>query len=260
VRASVSAKALSVAAFSKAVGRRIAYVSLAGSDLDQLEGDIRFFKRAQLGEDSSDDDVLVLPAIEADPYSGTSPHAEILERRALTLWKLSQGLGKIVLMSAGSLLPRVVGTAEIRQSGVRLRTHEEVPLDYLIDHLTSVGYVRSDPVAGIGEFSSRGGILDFFPPSPGDHPYRVEFFGDGIDSIRAFDPESQRSVARVDEAVIAPCATGEQSSGLPRMGSSRHRSWATSVIRARDGLPAEDGEPFPGWEHLMPLIHPPAQF
>ena len=91
------AKALSVVALSKASGRRIAYVSLAGSDLEQLESDIRYFNTL-LSDNATDDDVLVLPAIEADPYSGTSPHAEILERRALTLWKLSQGLGSIVLM------------------------------------------------------------------------------------------------------------------------------------------------------------------
>ena len=212
------------------------------------------------GEKAGDDDLLVLPAIEADPYSGTSPHAEILERRALALWKLAQGLGRIVLMTAGSLLPRVVGSSLIRQSGVTLHTGEEVPLDYLIDHLSSVGYVRADPVGSPGEFSSRGGILDFFSPSPGDHPFRVEFFGDAIDSIRAFDPESQRSISRLGEATIAPMRD-------ERGRAVDFRNWARAAREhwsderydraLRDRLlPADDGEPFPGWEHLMPLLHP----
>lgn len=253
------AKALSVVEMSKASGRRVAYVSLAGSDLEQLENDIRYFN-SLLSEDATDDDVLVLPAIEADPYSGTSPHAEILERRALTLWKLSQGLGSIVLMSAGSLLPRVVASTQIRQSGVRLRIGEEVPLDYLIDHLSSVGYVRSDPVSGVGEFSSRGGILDFFPPSPGDHPYRVEFFGDEIDSIREFDPDSQRSIANIEEAVIAPMRDERgRSEDFREWAKAAREHWSDERYERalRDRLvPAEDGEPFPGWEHVMPLVHP----
>ncbi len=254
------AKALAVAALANSVGKRVAFVSLAGRDLEQLEGDVRFFYTSLAGEKAGEDDLLVLPAIEADPYSGTSPHAEILERRALALWKLAQGHGRIVLMTAGSLLPRVVGSSLIRQSGVTLRTGEEIPLDYLIDHLSSVGYVRADPVGSPGEFSSRGGILDFFSPSPGDHPFRIEFFGDAIDSIRAFDPESQRSIARLGEATIAPMRD-------ERGRAVDFRNWARAAREhwsderydraLRDRLlPAEDGEPFPGWEHLMPLLHP----
>ena len=254
------AKALAVAALGHSLGKRVAFVSLAGRDLEQLEGDVRFFFTSLAGDIAGEDDVLVLPPVEADPYSGTSPHAEILERRALALWKLAQGGGRIVLMTAGSLLPRVVGSSLIRQSGVTLRTGEEIPLDYLIDHLSSVGYVRADPVGSPGEFSSRGGILDFFSPSPGDHPFRVEFFGDTIDSIRAFDPESQRSIAQLSEATIAPMRD-------ERGRAEDFRNWAR-VAREhwsderydralRDRLlPADDGEPFPGWEHLMPLIHP----
>jgi transcription-repair coupling factor (superfamily II helicase) len=254
------AKALAVAALAHSVGKRVAFVSLAGRDLEQLEADVRFFFTAFAGGSAGEDDVLVLPPVEADPYSGTSPHAEILERRALALWKLAQGGGRIVLMTAGSLLPRVVGSSLIRQSGVTLRTGEEIPLDYLIDHLSSVGYVRSDPVGSPGEFSSRGGILDFFSPSPGDHPFRIEFFGDAIDSIRAFDPESQRSIAQLSEATIAPMRD-------ERGRAEDFRNWARAAREhwsderydraLRDRLlPADDGQPFPGWEHLMPLIHP----
>ncbi len=254
------AKALAVAALAHSLGKRVAFVSLAGRDLEQLEGDVRFFFTSFAGDRADEDDVLVLPPVEADPYSGTSPHAEILERRALALWKLAQGGGRIVLMTAGSLLPRVVGSSLIRQSGVTLRTGEEIPLDYLLDHLSSVGYVRADPVGSPGEFSSRGGILDFFSPSPGDHPFRVEFFGDAIDSIRAFDPESQRSIAQLSEATIAPMRD-------ERGRAEDFRNWARAAREhwsderydraLRDRLlPADEGEPFPGWEHLMPLIHP----
>jgi transcription-repair coupling factor (superfamily II helicase) len=264
------AKALALAALQRATGRRLAFVSLRGRDLEELERDLRFFHGALRGRAASEAEVFALPASESDPYSGTSPHAEILERRALALWRLAAGVGDIVLLAARSLLRRFVAVEQIRQAGVTLRVGEELPLDYLLDHLAAVGYVRADPVSSIGEFSSRGGILDFYSPSRppnGDGsvagavlPVRVEFFGDAVDSIREFDPETQRSVGEVREAVIAPMRD-------ERAAADDFRDWARAAREhwrderydraLRDRLVfAEEGEAFPGWEYLLPLARP----
>jgi len=77
------------------------------------------------------------------------------------------------------------------------------PRDFLISSLRAMGYVREDPVSGVGEFSFRGGIVDVFSPS-GGFPVRIEFFGDEIETIRAFDPATQRSVNRLAECEIVP--------------------------------------------------------
>src|SRR5262249_49149469 len=128
-------------------------------------------------------------------------------------------------------------------------------------------YVRSDPVGSVGEFSSRGGILDFYSPSGslGDdgraiNPVRVESFGDQIDSIREFDPETQRSIREVEETMITPMRDGGA-------GDVDFRQWANlardrggdgryeRALRARTAF-ADEGEDFRGGESLMPLARP----
>lgn len=261
------AKALVLATLQRATGKRLAVVSQRNRDLEDLERDLRFFYCQLTRRDECENEIFTLPASESDPYSGTSPHAEILERRALALWRLTAGMGDIVLLSARSLMRRFVAVDEIKQAVVTLKVGEELPLDYLIEHLAAVGYVRSDPVGGIGEFSSRGGILDFYSPSASlnkeegvPYPMRVEFFGDEIDSIREFDPETQRSLREVKEALIAPMRD-------ERASRDDFRHWA-KIAREhwkderyeralRDRLVfADEGEEFQGWEYLMPLASP----
>ena len=261
------AKALMLATLQRATGKRLAVVSQRNRDLEDLERDLRFFYCQLNRREECENEVFTLPTSESDPYSGTSTHAEILERRALALWRLTAGMGDIVLLSARSLMRRFVAVDEIKQAVVALKVGEELPLDYLIEHLAAVGYVRSDPVGGIGEFSSRGGILDFYSPSASlnkeegvPFPMRVEFFGDEIDSIREFDPDTQRSLREVKEALIAPMRD-------ERASRDDFRHWAKiarehwndeKYERAlRDRLVfADEGEEFQGWEYLMPLARP----
>lgn len=261
------AKALMLAALQHATGKRLAVVSQRNRDLEDLERDLRFFYGQLNQREECENEVFTLPASESDPYSGTSPHAEILERRALALWRLTAGMGDIVLLSARSLMRRFVAVDEIKQAVVALKVGEELPLDYLIEHLAAVGYVRSDPVGGIGEFSSRGGILDFYSPSASlnkedgvPYPMRVEFFGDEIDSIREFDPETQRSMREVKEALIAPMRDERASrDDFRKWGKLAREHWSDERYERalRDRLVfADEGEQFQGWEYLMPLAAP----
>ncbi len=261
------AKALILATLQRATGKRLAVVSLRNRDLEEMERDLRFFFCQLNKREECENEIFTLPASESDPYSGTSPHAEILERRALALWRLTAGMGDIVLLSARSLMRRFVAVDEIKQAVVALKVGEELPLDYLIEHLSAVGYVRSDPVGGIGEFSSRGGILDFYSPSASldkeegvPYPMRVEFFGDEIDSIREFDPETQRSLREVKEALIAPMRDERSSrEDFRRWANLAKEHWKDDRYERalRDRLVfADEGEPFQGWEYLMPLASP----
>ncbi|MBS1813092.1 MAG: transcription-repair coupling factor [Acidobacteria bacterium] len=160
-------------------------------------------------------------------------------------------------------MQRFVPPQETKQATVTLKIGEELPLEDLLDHLHNVGYVRSDPVGNIGDYSSRGGILDVYSPSSSGetlYPFRVEFFGDEIDSIREFDPETQRSLRQIDEAVIVPMRD-------ERSSAQDFKNWAhiarehwhdEKYDRAlRDRLVfASEGEPFQGWEYLLPLVKP----
>src|SRR6185503_9563509 len=97
-----AARALAVAALQRESGKTFAVVAQSTRDLESWERDLRFWYSAFSGEEA-DNEILVLPASETDPYAGTSPHAQTLERRALALWRLQQQSAKFVLLTARAL-------------------------------------------------------------------------------------------------------------------------------------------------------------
>src|SRR6266849_310816 len=214
------ARALVLAALQRETGKQFALVVAAQRDLESWERNIGFWYCALHGTSESEDAVAVLPASESDPYAGGSPHAETLEKRALTLWRLarrkrsSTGVPPVIhaqdaratdflLLTSRAMARRTVPPAEILKSGAVLRRDEDTAPEDLLATLIACGYVREDPVGAIGEFSMRGGILDVWPPGNAA-PVRIEFFGDTVDSIREFDPETQLSTTQLSQAEIAP--------------------------------------------------------
>jgi transcription-repair coupling factor (superfamily II helicase) len=187
---------------------------------------------------------LLLPALDVLPGQNMSPHAEILATRATALAQLANGNNGITLAPVAAALSRTEAPHYYRQLTQTLRVHDEVPLDDLAAHLESVGYERRDPVEMVGEYSIRGGILDVFSPEQAQ-PVRVEFFGDEIESIRRFDPESQRSIHKLNECALQP---------LTEFQKSRALLSELAELRGRDRVPA--GEPFPGWELLVTAVRP----
>jgi transcription-repair coupling factor (superfamily II helicase) len=210
------ARALVLAALQHETAKHFALVVPAQRDLENWERDIGFWYCALRGVTECGDAVAVLPASESDPYAGGSPHAETLERRALALWRLARAGSEFrlqagspktappergtpnahapatdfLLLTSRALARRTVAPSDILKAGAVLRRDEDASPEELVDKLIASGYVREDPVGAIGEFSMRGGILDVWPPGH-DAPVRIEFFGDTVDSIREFDPETQ---------------------------------------------------------------------
>jgi len=158
---------------------------------EEIEENLRFFLPVHLH-----DELVVLPSFEADPYRGLSPHPDLAARRAAGLWKLCRGFNGILITPATSLLSRLLSPDDFLSRCIRLEADSFFPRDFLISSLRSMGYVREDPVGSVGEFSFRGGIVDIFSPS-GQYPVRIEFFGDEIETIREFDPATQRSINRL---------------------------------------------------------------
>ncbi|HEX8984831.1 MAG TPA: transcription-repair coupling factor, partial [Bryobacteraceae bacterium] len=187
----------------------------------------------------------LLPALDLLPGQHLSPHAEISEERARALWRLATERVPITVTPVASALLRTEPAAFYRQLALTLRTGEEIGLDDVVAHLESIGYERREPVELAGDFSVRGGILDVFPPGAGK-PYRIEFFGDQIESMRRFDPDSQRSVTKAQEALL-----------LPLIEYPKSRALFSELAQAAgpERIPGT-GEPFPGWELLVPLVRP----
>src|SRR5580693_2980873 len=147
--------------------------------------------------------VLRLPAHDVLPFENMSPHPDVQEQRASVLWKIATGAASIVIVPVEAASMRVFPTDYYANLGRVLRREEEIDLDELTAHLASVGYSPMDIVEMPGQFTRRGGIFDVYSPEA-DRPVRVELFGDEIESLRKFEPESQRSSAAVAEAWLLP--------------------------------------------------------
>jgi transcription-repair coupling factor (superfamily II helicase) len=251
-----AARALAVAALQRDTGKTFAVVSHTTRDLESWERDLRFWHSALTAKETDDKDILVLPASETDPYAGISPHAQTLERRALALWRLQQRSSKFVLLTARALARKTVSLEAIAKSGVVLRRDEDFSPEVLVEQLMATGYMREDPVGGVGEFSMRGGIVDVWPPGR-EAPVRLEFFGDTVDSVREFDPENQLSTAQLKEVEVPPMrefvvnAVDFQlwsEAARERWGDERY----ARSLRDRTAF-ADEGEAFAGWEWLLPI-------
>src|SRR5712691_8598638 len=188
---------------------------------------------------------LLVPPWDVLPGQQLSPHTEISEQRAIGLSRMAAGSAPIVIAPAASALARTHDAAYYRRLALALRVGEELPLEAIEAHLVSIGYERRDPVEMVGEYSIRGGILDVFSAESA-RPLRIEFFGDDIESIRRFEVESQRSVAKVSAAEVLPLA--EQPRTRPLLHSLAEKLDFEGV-----GSP---GDPFPGWEFAAALTEP----
>jgi transcription-repair coupling factor (superfamily II helicase) len=254
-----SARALVLAALQKKINRRIVFVTSSNREVEEFQPDVEFFYCAINGVSTCETSVLTIPALETDPYDGTSPHAEVLEQRALALYRAARGEARILLTSVGALAERTVSPDLLKSSSISLRVGEDMPPELIVDLLIASGYVREEPVGAVGEFSLRGGILDVFSPAH-DAPHRIEFFGDTVDSIREFDADTQRSVGRATESLIVPMRElSVRREEFMAWADEAERHWDDERYR-RDRRArlahAERGEPFPGWEYLVPLTRP----
>ncbi len=202
---SSAAKAMFAAA-SASRGKTLLVVP-TDADVERTTDDARFFLAALegLSEAEVERAVLPLPSHEVDPYRGLAPHFDIASARARALHALTSTSrpARLIVASAAALLPRVSAPDRLGAVSLILTPGQEIsPVD-LGDLLAAAGYTRQDPVDESGEFCIRGGVVDFYPAGA-KQPIRLEFMGDTIESIRAYDAGTQRSTESLDQAAVAP--------------------------------------------------------
>lgn len=200
------------------------------------------------------DSVVSLPARDVMPFQNLSPHPEIQEERATALWKIATGTVSIVVAPAASATIRLRAASYYADLARAIRRGDTLDIEPLVRHLNTVGYNATDVVEMPGQYALRGGLLDVYSPEA-DRPVRIEFFGDEVESIRKFDPSSQRSSAAVDEALLLPLTETPVTDELlgaihARLSGKRMVGSAQAVEQAvRDaGLTI-----FPGWEFYAPV-------
>ncbi len=200
---SAAAQALAVA--STADGMPVLVIVPRDADVEQLTADVRFFFGALQGDSERvvAGSVLPFPSPEVDPYGAMMPHFDVVSARARALAALSQGTAQVVVASAPALLPRVASPARLRQASGELISGGLFSPTDLTDLLADAGFTSEDPVDQHGEFCGRGGVVDFF--SVGEaHPIRAEFAGDRIESLRRYNPATQRSITSLDRVSVFP--------------------------------------------------------
>ena len=197
------AQALAVA--SAATTSPAVLVVPTDNDVEVMTSDARFFYAALQGLPESEvvRAVLPFPSLEVDPYRAIVPHLDVASARARALTALAHGTARLVVASAIALLPRVTGSERVLQATRELVLGGESSPSALGDLLADAGFMPEDPVDEHGEFCIRGGVVDFFPAGE-SYPIRVEFVGDLIESLRQFDPGSQRSVTTLDRVTVVP--------------------------------------------------------
>ncbi len=193
--------------------------------------------------------ILVLPAPDVLPFEGLSPHPEIQEERAATLSKIATGAASVVIVPIAAAAMRLRAPDFYGEMVRTIRRGESVDPEPLVQHLNTLGYTASDVVEMPGEYALRGGILDVYPPEA-DRPLRIELFGDEVESIRKFDPGTQRSTTSVEEVGLLPLTDvpvrEDTLAAIHARLSGKRISGAEEVVEA--AVRAGGVGVFPGWE------------
>src|SRR5262245_22403842 len=233
-------------------GAPILHIARDANRLVTLEDALAFF--------APDVTVLTFPAWDGIPYDRVAPNAETIARRIATLSELthrgSAGSGKplIVLTTVNAVVQRVPPRAFIAASSMRLAPGNAVSMQDLIVRLEVSGYGRAGTVTDPGQYAVRGGILDLYPP--GAQPVRLDFFGDTLESIRVFDPDTQRTAARPDTVELLPMSELVLTPDVRRAFRQRYVE-LFGPVTGDDPLyeSISAGRQHQGMEHWLPLFH-----
>jgi transcription-repair coupling factor (superfamily II helicase) len=246
----VSDLARAIAARPKKPAISLAVICRDGPRMQQLARALEFF-----GPDLS---VMQFPAWDCQPYDRVSPHGAVLAQRLTTLARLARLTGSdkplIVLTTVNAAVQRVPARDTVAAQALSVAPGHVVPMDSVIAWLEHNGYSRSSTVREPGEYAVRGGILDLFPAGP-DQPVRFDFFGDSLESIRAFDAETQRTQLDMRSLDLVPISEFQLVTETIR----RFRMAYTAQFGAPgpdDALyeAVSEGRRYPGMEHWLPLF------
>jgi transcription-repair coupling factor (superfamily II helicase) len=203
-------------------------------------------------------EVLRFPSWDCLPYDRVGPSAGIAAERMATLSRLAEGLDektpRLLITAVPSLLQRVPPRSAVKGASYSARSGNVVEIADLERYFAVNGYVRASTVSERGEFAIRGGVIDVFPPNA-EEPVRLDLFGDTLESIRAFDPETQRSTKQLKEVSLLPVSEAL----LDKDAISRFRTGYLEAFGAAGDDPlystVSEGGRRAGMEHWLPLFY-----
>ncbi|MBX2834744.1 MAG: transcription-repair coupling factor [Micavibrio sp.] len=233
--------------------RVLVHVALDDTRLSLMKELISFF--------SSDVELVCLPAWDCLPYDRVSPNSAIVSDRVKALGQLIQWDNdktrspRILLTTVNALSQRVMPQSALENSALIARKGGQLDVGQFKEYMAHNGYTRSETVRETGEFAMRGGIIDIFPAGA-ENPYRMDLFGDEIETLKTFDAITQRTIENVDELSLMPVSEYF----LTPKSIEKFRS----TYRAEFGVPSSNdplyesisqGRRFNGMEHWLPLFY-----
>ncbi|RJX35845.1 MAG: transcription-repair coupling factor [Desulfurivibrio sp.] len=256
-----SAAAMLAARTAAGTGRSVLFIVPSESMLAGMEQDLNLFSSLP---------VLCYPGYEIPPYTPLSPDSSTTAARLATLYRVLANQGPFILLSSSeALLRRILPVNILDKLADLVIRGEETDQRVLVQSLVSKGYEQVSLVQNSGEFAVRGGIVDLYPPpfaageAAIDAPVRLDFFGETVESIRYFDPITQRSIKEVDEAIFLPVsdtlfpdpASPDCRKILAAFDlEGKQRNWdhqQQNTIREK----IRNRTPFPGIEFFLPLFY-----
>ena len=200
------------------------------------------------------DNALFLPDWETLPYERFSPHQDLVSERLSVLWQLKNGLADALFVPVSTAMQRLAPTPFLLGRTFWLKTGQRLDIAALRQNLVEAGYSAVSNVVAGGEFAVRGGIVDLFPTGS-DTPYRIDLFDDEIDSIKTFDPDSQRTVAPVSEIRLLPAHEFPTDDEAQKIFRSRFREEVNGNPNEAAVYKAVSGGQFgAGVEYYLPLF------
>ncbi len=210
----------------------------------------------QIGFFGPEAEVLTFPAWDCLPYDRVSPNGGIIAERIATLSRLQAEPGKkrILLTTVNAALQKVPPRTALAGAGMRLAVGDSVALEDVAAFLDADGYRRTGTVMEAGEFSLRGGIIDIFPAGE-TAPVRIDLFGDTIESIKRFDPETQRSGEALTRLDFHPASeVSFDSASVARFRTNWRELFGPRAVEDPLYVSVTEAHRHPGIEHYGPLF------
>ncbi|MBV9970009.1 MAG: transcription-repair coupling factor, partial [Xanthobacteraceae bacterium] len=243
--------ARAVAAGKDAPATSLLVVCRDGARMAQLARALAFF--------APEIAVTEFPAWDCQPYDRASPLPGIVAQRMTSLARLARLKGgeraSMALTTVNAIVQRVPARAVVSTQAFSATPGNMLAMDGIVAWLELNGYTRASTVREAGEYAVRGGLIDLFPPGRPD-PVRLDFFGDTLESIRSFDPETQRSTDQLHALDLVPVAEFQ-------LTAETIRRFRTGYVKAFGAAQGDDllyqavseGRRYPGIEHWLPLFH-----
>ncbi|MFL5036067.1 MAG: transcription-repair coupling factor [Microvirga sp.] len=205
-------------------------------------------------------EVLAFPAWDCQPYDRVSPNTGVTAQRMTALSRLtrsrsSEAHPRILSTTVNAVVQRVIPRGRMAKESFSAAPGNMVATDALVAWLEINGFLRTGTVRDTGEYAVRGGIIDLYPPGL-PNPIRLDFFGDTLESIRSFDPETQRTVGQLRALDLVPMSEVQLTTESIRRFRQAHVAQFGAPTRDDRLYEAvSEGRRYAGMEHWLPLFH-----